>query len=55
MIETACCFYKVVQNIHIPLGRNNSSIPFEARFKFLRDLAALNFYDASVEIVVTKI
>jgi hypothetical protein len=39
MIEIACYFYKVVQNIHIPLARNNPSIPFEARFKFLRDLA----------------
>jgi hypothetical protein len=42
MIEIACYFYKVVQNIHIPLARNNPSILFEARFKFLRDLAALN-------------
>jgi hypothetical protein len=42
MIGTACCFYKVVQKIHIPLAGNNPLIPFEARFRFLRDLAALN-------------
>jgi hypothetical protein len=32
----------VVQKIHVPLAGNNPLIPFEARFRFLRDLVALN-------------
>jgi hypothetical protein len=34
--------YKVIWKINIPFAGNDPPISFEARFKFLRDLTALN-------------
>jgi len=35
MIGTACCFYKVIWKINIPLAENDPSIQFEARLRFV--------------------
>jgi hypothetical protein len=35
-------FYKVIHKINIPLPGKDPPMPFEARFKFLRDLTELN-------------
>jgi hypothetical protein len=35
-------FCKVILRMNIPLGGNDPVIPFQARFKFLRDLIVLN-------------
>jgi hypothetical protein len=35
-------FYKVILRMNIPLGGNGHVIPFQARFKFLRDLIVLS-------------
>jgi hypothetical protein len=42
MIGTSCNFYKVIRNINIPWVGKDPVIPFQASFRFLRDLTAVN-------------
>jgi hypothetical protein len=51
MIGTSCSFYKVIRNINIPWVGKDPVIPFKARFKFLRDLTAVN----NLKIVLLKL
>jgi predicted secreted protein len=42
MIGTTCSFCKVIRNINIPWVGKDPVILFTARFRFLRDLTAVN-------------
>jgi hypothetical protein len=42
MIGATCSFYKVIRNINIPWVGKDPVIPFQARFRFLRDFTAVN-------------
>jgi hypothetical protein len=43
MIGTACCFYKVIWKINIPLAENDPSIQFEARLRFVEKKKTMQF------------
>jgi hypothetical protein len=42
MIGTTCSFYKVIRNINIPWVGKDPVILLATRFRFLRDLTAVN-------------
>jgi hypothetical protein len=50
MIGTTCSFYKVIRNINIPWVGKDPVILFSAKYRFLRDLTAVN----DLKIVLLK-